>query len=72
MALQFEPASVDDQLAALVGAHLDIVFDAALVGGVDHRAVMRLGIARYADAKSLNRRDQFLAQRDRGRHPLER
>ncbi len=63
MALEREAAAVDDQLAAFVGAHLDVILDALLVRGVDHRAVMGVGIGRDADAQGLDRRDQFLAQR---------
>ena len=66
MALQGEAAAVDDQLAALVGAHLDVILDALLVRFVDHRAVMRLGIGRDADAQLLDRRDQLFAQRGGG------
>ena len=49
--LQVEAAAVDDQLAALVGAHLDVMLDLRLVRGGDHRAVMRVGIGRDADPK---------------------
>ena len=63
MALEREAAAVDDQLGALVDAHLDVVLDPLLVRGADHRAVMRVGIGRHADAQPLDRRDQLLAQR---------
>jgi uncharacterized protein (DUF1786 family) len=33
-ALQLEAAAVDDELAAFVGAHLDVALDPLLVGGV--------------------------------------
>ena len=62
MALEREAAAVDDQLAALVGAHLDILLDPRLVGGVDHRAVMGVGIGRHADPQALDRRDKLFAQ----------
>ncbi len=63
MALQREAAAVDDQLAALVDAHLDVMLDPLLVRLADHRAVMRLGVGRDADAQRFDRRDQLFAQR---------
>ncbi len=62
VALEREAAAVDDQLRALVDAHLDVVLDARLVRGADHRAVMGLGVGRDADAQPLDRGNQFLAQ----------
>ena len=63
MALQREAAAVDDQLAALVGAHLDVIFDPLLVCGVDDRAVMGVGVGRHADPQAGDRRDQLFAKR---------
>ena len=62
MALEREAAAIDDELAALVDAHLDVVFDALLVGFADHRAVMRLGIGRDTDAQGLDCGNELLAQ----------
>src|SRR3712207_8858204 len=45
-------------LAAFVGAHLDVAFDAGAMGRVDHRAVMGLVVGRNADAQALDRRDE--------------
>ena len=59
---QREAAAVDDQLAAFVDAHLDIILDALLVRGVDDRAVMGVGIGRDADAQTLDRGNELGAQ----------
>src|SRR4030095_9977686 len=60
--LQGEATAVDHQLATLVDAHLDVVLDALLVSFVDHRAVMRLGVGRDADAQLFDGRDKLLTQ----------
>ena len=44
MPLKFEPAAIDDQLAAFVNAGLDPAFNLCLMLRGDNRAVMRLGI----------------------------
>jgi hypothetical protein len=62
MPLQREAAPVDHQLAALVGAHLDVALDPLAVRIVHHRPVMRLRIGRHADPQRVDRRDQLLAQ----------
>jgi hypothetical protein len=51
VALQREAATVDDQLGALVDAHLDVALDPRLVGGADHGAVMGVLVGADADAK---------------------
>src|SRR5438045_6696938 len=66
MALQRKAAAVDDELGALVDAHLDVLLDALLVRHADHRAVVGLWIRRDADPQALDRRDQLLAKRVRG------
>ena len=60
--LKLEAAAVDDQLGALVDAHLDISLDALLVRLAHHRAVMRIGIGRHSDAQGGDRRDELLAE----------
>src|SRR5438309_260681 len=57
VALKGEAAAVDDQFAALVDAHLDVMLDPLLVGGADDRPVMGIGIGRDADPQPLDRRD---------------
>src|SRR3546814_2560543 len=54
--------SIDDEFRAFVDAHLDIVFDLRLVGGVDHRAIMRVLVGRNADLQRRDRREQLFAQ----------
>ena len=62
VALQAEPAAVDDELGAFVLGGVDPRLDPRLVLGGDHRAVMRVAVGRDADAQRLDRRDQLLAQ----------
>ena len=62
VALKREAAAVDDQLAAFVDAHLDIMLDPLAVRLADHRPVMGFGVGRDADAQALDRRDQLLAK----------
>ena len=66
MALQAEPASVDQQLCAFVDTHLDIGFDLRFVRGGDDRAVVRVLVGRHADAELLDFRPQPVEQRGCG------
>src|SRR3546814_6372326 len=45
-----------------IDAHLDVILDALLVGSVDHRAVMGLGVGRDADAQLGDGGEERLAQ----------
>ena len=71
MALQAEPAPVDDDLAAFLLGGVDPLFDPRLVLGGDHRAVVRLGIGRHADAELLDRLIELALERHERRSRLE-
>ncbi len=57
--LKGKAASVDDQFGPFLDTGLYPLFDAGLVLGCHHRAVMRIRIGRDADAQRLNGGDEL-------------
>ena len=62
MALQAEPAAIDNQFGAFINTGLDPIFHALLMLGRHDRAIMGFSISRNADVQGIDRRNHFLSQ----------